>query len=232
MGDSAWVVQWTEKISPQINREVQKAGEKIKKLNPPWLIEVVPTFASLTVYYDFLEVDSEHVKVFLEEQIKNLGKSQIKERQEWIIPVCYGGLYGPELKNISREKKLTVEEVIELHSQKLYTVYMLGFIPGFCYLGDVDDAIASPRLAVPRTTVPAGSVGIAGKQTGVYPLKAPGGWQIIGQTPVELYNPEKKDPVSIKAGDLVRFQAISEEDFIKMLKDKSGPYKVSKKNDN
>ncbi|QGG48533.1 5-oxoprolinase subunit PxpB [Heliorestis convoluta] len=223
MGDTAWVIYWPDKISPTINEEVQKAAEKIRKENPPWLIEAVPTFSSLALYYDCLQFDGEEVKKIIAKQLKNLTETQKKEKKEWEIPVCYGGSYGLDLENLSREKKLTKDEIIKLHTQKQYIVYMLGFIPGFCYLGDVDERIASPRLATPRKAVPAGSVGIAGQQTGIYPVEAPGGWQIIGRTPIKMYNPEDGEPVFVQAGDYIKFRAIAEEEFNEWKVNQRGP---------
>jgi inhibitor of KinA len=129
------------------------------------------------------------------------------------IPVCYGGAFGPDLEDVARHNGLTPEEVVRIHSGTEYFTYMLGFLPGFPYLGGMSERIATPRKQTPRLRVPAGSVGIAGSQTGIYPLESPGGWQLIGRTPLALFRPEDDPPVLVKPGDRVRFHPISEREF-------------------
>lgn len=145
---------------------------------------------------------------------ETLEKSNIKKKHRKItVPIVYGGEYGPDLANVASIHGLTEKQVVKLHSERLYRVYMIGFTTGFPYLGEVSDEIATPRLETPRLKVPAGSVGIAEKQTGIYPCEAPGGWQIIGQTPIRLFNPLKKLPAFMKTGDVVKFMPIDETEF-------------------
>ena len=156
-----------------------------------------------------MEIFTEQIKKLMEEdmEISSLPSRKIK------IPVCYAEKYALDINEISKEKKLPVDEIIRLHTAKKYRVYMIGFLPGFAYMGEVDEQIAIPRKAQPRTKVEAGSVGIAGMQTGIYPLNSPGGWQIIGKTPVKLFNKEKDDPVLLQPGDEIEFYSITKDEF-------------------
>ncbi|HHY76979.1 MAG TPA: 5-oxoprolinase subunit PxpB, partial [Clostridiales bacterium] len=143
------------------------------------------------------------------------------------IPTIYGGEYGPDIEFVAQHNNLTVDEVIEIHSSRNYLIYMLGFTPGFPYLGGMSEKIETPRLKTPRTKIPAGSVGIAGKQTGIYPIDSPGGWQLIGRTPVKLYDPLADPPVLLNAGDYVRFVPIDEKEYKSILKQvEENKYKV------
>ena len=180
----------------------------------------MPGYSSLTVHYDVPALYKENKTAFeaMAEIIENFtegkkpGNTAIEERLIK-IPVCYGEKYAPDLHEVSAVKKLSIEEVISIHSSKEYRVYMLGFVPGFAYMGEVDDLIAMPRREKPRLKVEAGSVGITGKQTGVYPLDTPGGWQIIGRTPMSLFNKEEEHPVFLRPGDRIKFYSITDDEF-------------------
>jgi len=174
-------------------------------------VEAVPAYASLTVFYDILQVRDAHPKSstafaiaenYLIESLKNLALSESKEPALIEIPVVYD---GEDIVFVAEHTQLSIEEVIKIHTQATYRVYMMGFLPGFAYLGGMDERIATPRKSTPRTKVPAGSVGIAGKQTGIYPLESPGGWQLIGTTSLPLFNMDSPNSTLLKAGDLVRF---------------------------
>ena len=160
-------------------------------------------------------------------RIKDLLRIEIKAGEErkkvFEIPVCYGGEFGPDIATIAEHAGLSEQEVIELHSSRDYLIYMLGFLPGFCYLGGLDERIFTPRLASPRLKIDAGSVGIGGSQTGIYPLDSPGGWQLMGKTPVKTYDPDREVPILFEAGNYIRFVPVSEEEFyrIKELVDKN-----------
>jgi inhibitor of KinA len=156
-----------------------------------------------------VEIVLDHVKKILPQDIKisPLTSRKIK------IPVCYSGKYALDIHDIAKEKKLTAPEIINLHTAKRYRVYMIGFLPGFAYMGEIDKRIAMPRKTQPRTKVEAGSVGIAGMQTGIYPFDSPGGWQIIGKTPVKLFDKEKSDPVLLQPGDEIEFYSITEDEL-------------------
>jgi KipI family sensor histidine kinase inhibitor len=179
-------------------------------------VEAVPAYASLTVFYDVIKVRNSHsnngtayavAENYLIISLENLAKSEIKEPLLIDIPVVYE---GEDLAFVAEYNQLSIEEVIQIHTQPTYRVYMMGFLPGFAYLGGMDERIATPRKSTPRTKVPGGSVGIAGKQTGIYPLESPGGWQLIGRTSLSLFNIDSPNPTLLKAGDLVRFVRVEE----------------------
>ncbi len=222
-GDSALVIIFGDRIDEEINKKVHAVANAIEKASPDWLIEVVPTYTSVYVYYDPLELSYQEaldaIRPFLSAEPKE-EKPRIVE-----IPTVYGGEFGPDIEFVAQHNSLTVDDVIEIHSKPLYRVYMLGFTPGFAYLGGMDERIATPRLEKPRLKVPAGSVGIAGKQTGIYPIESPGGWRLIGRTPLRLFTPEKDPPTLLRPGDYVKFVPISEEEFWEIYKREWGEQK-------
>jgi len=210
LGDSALLVSFGEAIDEEINDRVHALAGTIERASFEWLVEVVPAYSSLAVIYDPRLIDFEGVK----RAIQALEFSAEKFEGRLVeIPVLYGGEHGPDLEFVAQYNGLTPEEVIEIHSRPVYRVYFLGFLPGFPYLGGMDERIATPRLEKPRLKVPAGSVGIAGKQTGIYPLKSPGGWRLIGRTPLRLFNPEREPPTLLQPGDRVKFAPIDEGEF-------------------
>lgn len=215
-GDSALVIIFGDRIDEGINKKVHAVANAIEKASPDWLIEIVPTYTSVYVYYDPLKLSYQNIL----DAIKPFLSVEPKEERPRIveIPTVYGGEFGPDIEFVAKHNGLTVEEVIEIHSKPLYRVYMLGFTPGFAYLGGMNERIATPRLEKPRLKVPAGSVGIAGKQTGIYPIESPGGWRLIGRTPLRLFTPEKDPPTLLQPGDYVRFVPISEEEFWEIYK--------------
>jgi len=210
-GDSALVVEFGDEISLEVNRKVHALADALGKSSLPGLAEAVPTYRSLLVHYDPLRLSCDEVKAFVSEVLQKCGEKPPLKPRVVEIPVVYGGEFGPDIEFVAEHNGLfSVEEVIRLHSGVAYTVYMLGFAPGFAYLGGMPEAIVTPRLETPRTLVPAGSVGIAGGQTGIYPIATPGGWRLIGRTPLKLFDPEQDPPTLLKAGDTVRFVPISE----------------------
>lgn len=187
--------------------------------------DVVSAYHSVTVYYDPLRIRmnqgdrrtiSEHVREQLTEILENIDEHRLPPPRRIDIPVCYGEPYGPDLTEVAEHSGLQPEEVIRIHSSVEYTVYMLGFAPGFPYLGGMDERIAMPRKATPRLRIPAGSVAIAGGQTGIYPLETPGGWNVIGRTPVRLFDWRKDSPTLLKAGDIVCFRPITQAEYLRM----------------
>lgn len=229
LGDSAVSVIFEAAISPQTHRHVRAVCRRLVSAPFTGMIEFVPSFHSVAVYYDgpavlraypqYTAQGEEYypfpvVAALLEEMLK-LAEEQADPVPRIVsIPVCYGGEAGPDLEFVARHNGLSVQEVIDIHSSADYLVYMLGFAPGFPYLGGLSPAISTPRRPSPRLAIPAGSVGIAGDQTGVYPLETPGGWQLIGRTPVALFRPDAVPPVKLQAGDLVRFYPVSFSEFL------------------
>lgn len=214
-GDRAVTVEWGSTIDERINRQVHAFARKVEELFHPAITEVVPTYRSATVHYRPEVLSYEELKQLL----LSLTQGGIEETEELPvveIPVCYGGEYGPDLEEVAQHCSLTPEEVIARHTAPTYRIYMLGFTPGFPYLGGMDPSIAAPRRKEPRIHIPAGSVGIAGEQTGVYPIVSPGGWQLIGRTPLRLFDPQREQPILLSAGAGIRFVPIDEETFRKM----------------
>lgn len=214
-GDQAVTVEWGSTIDEHINRQVHAFARKVEALSHPAITEVVPTYRSATVHYRPEVLSYEELKHLL----APLAQGSAEEAEELPvveIPVCYGGEYGPDLLEVAQHCSLTPEEVIARHTAPTYRIYMLGFTPGFPYLGGMDPSIAAPRRKEPRIYIPAGSVGIAGEQTGVYPIVSPGGWQLIGRTPLRLFDPQKEQPILLSAGAGIRFVPIDEEAFRKM----------------
>lgn len=213
VGDSAILLEFGQTIDPAIQARVS-ALDKILTLFPhPAITEWVPTYRSLLVHYDPLQITYAELVTWLQNWLQQSVSQEGLNRRQVTIPVLYGGEMGPDLETVATHNSLTPEDVIRLHQEPSYLVYMLGFLPGFPYLGGLDQRLITPRLATPRTHVPAGSVGIADRQTGIYPLTSPGGWQLIGRTPLKLYDPQRPQPFLLAAGDVLRFQAISQEEF-------------------
>ena len=218
-GDSALVIEFGNEISVDINKKIRKMMDDIKKENIDGIVELVPTYCSLLINYDVLKIDYntlvEKLKTFLN---NNLETAEGEEVTLVEIATLYNDEVGPDLSYVAEHNKLSKEEVIKIHTGTDYLVYMLGFMPGFTYLGGMSEKIATPRLESPRLQIYPGSVGIAGKQTGMYPSMSPGGWRIIGRTPLKLYNPDSDTPVYISSGDYVRYVSISEEEYNDILK--------------
>ena len=236
LGDSALVITFGDSIQYDIHKQIKTCKDSIE-LNPfPGFIECVPAFTNLTIFYNPLEVVAavkkkekkefvspfEVVSSFLQSKLENEQAEKELDHRTVSIPVCYGGEYGPDLEYVARHHNLTPEEVISIHSEGEYLAYMIGFAPGFPFLGGLSEKIATPRRPSPRTSIPAGSVGIAGMQTGVYPISTPGGWQLIGQTPIKLFLPEQNPPSLLQAGDIVKFEPISKEEYQEILAKEEG----------
>ena len=218
-GDSALVIEFGNEISVDINKKIRKMMDDIKKENIDGIVELVPTYCSLLINYDVLKIDYntlvEKLKTFLNNDLETAEGEEVTLIE---IPTLYNDEVGPDLSYVAEHNKLSKEEVIKIHTGTDYLVYMLGFMPGFTSLGGMSEKIATPRLESPRLQIYPGSVGIAGKQTGMYPSMSPGGWRIIGRTPLKLYNPDSDTPVYISSGDYVRYVSISEEEYNDILK--------------
>jgi KipI family sensor histidine kinase inhibitor len=215
MGDRSVLVELGDEISPRVNQNVRELFVGLDHQMIDGILELVPGYRSLLVVFNPLEIELENLKIKIDETARHMGTSELPPPKTIEIPVVYGDEYGPDLEWVAEFQKITTEEVIRLHSEPLYRVYMIGFMPGYPYLGEVPDALVTPRRETPRTHVPRGSVAIAQKQTGIYPVESPGGWQIIGRTPVGLFDPDQKQPSLLEMGDQVKFYAISREDMQK-----------------
>jgi inhibitor of KinA len=213
VGDSAVFVEFGDKIDTETNQRVIDLAHQIDSFNWPEVVETVPTYRSVAVYFNPMRIS----QLELTSRIRNLlslSESFVARTPKLVrIPVVYGGEFGPDLDFVAEHNGIGYEEVVRLHTLCPFRVFMLGFAPGFAYLGEIPERIRAPRLPEPRLKVPAGSVGIAGSQTGVYPIEIPGGWRIIGRTPLELFNPQHPARFLYEAGDRVQFYAIGKEEF-------------------
>jgi len=206
LGDSAIVIQFADEISITINQKIRAIGEFLDEYTFEGFVEYVPAFSTLTIYYQPGLVSFQELETMVQEMMEELPEATAGSQSAAIeIPVVYGGEWGPDLEFVALHNKLSIEEVIKIHSSPEYLVYMIGFAPGFPYLGGMDSRIATPRRETPRSKIFAGAVGIAGMQTGIYPIETPGGWQIIGKTTIDLFDKENESPVLLKAGDRIRF---------------------------
>jgi len=206
LGDSVVLIQFSDGISLDTNRKIRSITAFLDEYTFEGFVECVPAFNSIAIYYEPGKVSFEELSRMIEEMMANLPDASTEVEQAIIeIPVVYGGEWGPDLDFVATYNKMTADDVISIHSQAEYLVYMIGFAPGFPYLGGMDERIATPRKHMPRTSIFSGAVGIGGKQTGVYPIESPAGWQIIGRAAVDLFDKTSEHPVLLKAGDRVRF---------------------------
>ncbi len=219
LSESALTVEFGETIAPHTNDLVLAFAAAVEQADIPGFREVVPTYRSATIYFNPLLADSSTMTERLRALMTNARTAPPRLPVTHTIPVWYGGEAGPDLSVVAARAGLTPEQVGPLHASVVYRVYMLGFSPGFPYLGAVPDRIATPRLPTPRNHVAAGSVGIAGAQTGIYPHASPGGWRIIGRTPVVLFSLTRSAPFLLAPGDRVQFVPIEETEFHHLFRD-------------
>jgi inhibitor of KinA len=212
-GDSALVVEFEERIDPAVNARVIALADALQRAALPGVRDVVPTFRSVAVYFDPLRTDYDAVLSTIEREGGRPPTADPQPRTPIRIPVCYGGEFGPDLPNVAAFAKMNEDDVVEVHCSRSYRVFMLGFVAGFAYMGIVDPRIAMPRHSTPRVKVPLGSVGIAGVQTGIYPAETPGGWQLIGRTPIRPFDASRAEPFLMKAGDRIQFTPIDRADY-------------------
>src|SRR5947209_10000607 len=212
-GDAAVLVDWGNRIDLLINRRVHAFVRQMRAEMPEDAsFEVTPGYSSALVTYDPMRFSHEEVADIVRRAAQADASDDV-EVQRYTLPVVYGGEFGPDLDEVARHHGLTANEVVERHSSRDYPIYCIGFSPGFPFLGGLDESLATPRLETPRPRVPAGSVGIAGSQTGVYPTTTPGGWRLIGRTPMVLFDPARVPPITYRPGDFIRFHAIDAGDF-------------------
>lgn len=216
LGDSALLISLGEEADDTTAGKARAVADALRQQGVSGVVDVVPVFATVAVYYDItrtgpyadFQESVREIATRAADAILRVGATRTVE-----IPVCYGGEFGPDLAEVARAARLDAEAVIALHAKTEYRVYAIGFVPGFGYLGGLPKALHTPRRATPRPRVPAGSVGIGGVQTGIYPLESPGGWNLIGRTPLVMFDPARPEPARLHAGDRVRFRPITAEEF-------------------
>ncbi|MFU8691369.1 5-oxoprolinase subunit PxpB [Rossellomorea sp. FS2] len=222
LGDHALVIEAGSSIDHATHVKVRSICSAIEEADPAWITDIVPAFTTVTLHYDPMKLEHpdrlpyETVMNRIHTILSSIPPGAEEEPRTIEIPVCYGGDFGPDLESVAEWNDLTPEKVIELHSGSPYLVHMIGFSPGFPYLGGMPEEIATPRRKEPRLRVPRGSVGIAGSQTGIYPLESPGGWQLIGRTPVALFDTQACPPGILQAGDRLRFKPITPQEYKEM----------------
>ena len=212
-GDKAVFVEFGNVVDPQVNRRVRHLMLATQKTRIPGVIEMVPTYRSLLVYFEPLQIRAQKLQETLYSLARQLVESELPRPKLVEIPTVYGDEYGPDLHFVASYNNLNVSEVVQIHTATPYLIYMIGFMAGFPYLGGMSPRIATPRLETPRMKIPAGSVGIAGSQTGIYPAESPGGWRLIGRTPLQLFDSSQELPALFQAGDYLIFVSITPEEF-------------------
>lgn len=212
-GDSSIIAEFGNEISVEINEKIRGFKTLLDEKKFEFINEYVPTYRSIKIDYNPNLITHSEMQKLLNTIEKELKLVKLPEAKVTIIPTCYDLRLGPDLETVARHNNLTEEEVVKIHTSPEYLIYMLGFTPGFPYLGGMNQRIETPRLSSPRARVELGSVGIADKQTGIYPITSPGGWQIIGRTPIKLYDPSRSVPIMINAGDYIKFDSITYEEF-------------------
>ena len=215
-GDRAIFVEFGGTIDPQINRRVRNLALVLQKEVVPGVIETVPTYRSLLVYFEPRQINAQQLRETLYRLAQSPEEGELRKPRLIEVPTVYGGEYGPDLEFVATHNSLSIPEVVRRHADTPYLIYMIGFIPGFPYLGGMSSKIAAPRLTTPRVKIPAGSVGIADRQTGIYPAESPGGWQLIGRTPLKLFAPTQEPPALFQAGDYLHFTSITPEEFTRI----------------
>lgn len=217
-GDCAVSVEFGNAICPEINEKIRAFKLALEEEEPEGIVETIPTYRSLLVIYRPEIIRYQALVKKLSILMERLDQIQVPSPKVVEIPVLYGGIMGPDLEAVASHCGLSADEVVKIHSSGTYLIYMLGFIAGFPYLGGMDRRIAAPRLKTPRLRIEGGSVGIAGEQTGIYPVASPGGWQLIGRTPVRLYDPERECPALLEAGQYIRFRPVEAEEYRRIEK--------------
>ena len=217
LGDTALIIYFGDEISAELNARVHTVAHHLSMPPLPGLIEMVPAYTTLTIHYDPLVIEASQPEQTLRQiilsRLEQCPKARSKQGRTIDIPVCYDAEFGPDLSIVANHNQITTDEVICCHSSGVYQVYFLGFSPGFPFMGGMSVDIATPRRDSPRFVIPAGSVGIAGAQTGIYPMETPGGWQLIGRTPIPLVDFDRDHPTLLQPGDNIKFQPISSSEY-------------------
>jgi KipI family sensor histidine kinase inhibitor len=213
-GQDAFIVYFADQSSPQVSSQIQAAVSNIRSTMSGFIVDLVPSYASLLVIYDLNKIDPFEIRSRLRQAVSSLDGKADSGGNLVTLPVYYSEESGPDLSVIAERANIDIDEVIMIHQQSEYRVYAIGFAPGFAYLGEVDERIATPRLSTPRQKVPRGAVAIADRQTAVYPAPSPGGWNLIGLCPTRMFNPENQPSMPVQVGDRVKFKSIQRQEFL------------------
>jgi inhibitor of KinA len=224
VGDSAISICFGNHIDESTNLHVHALHQQLQMQAIDGILDFIPAYSSLTVVYDVFKISKHaenmdahgYMQELLLQANASLAKSDQSTERKLQIPVCYVETFGVDLATMASANQMTIQQIVDLHCAKIYRVYMLGFLPGFAYMGKVDERIVTPRKSTPRKKTDAGSVGIAGLQTGIYPLDSPGGWKIIGRTPLQLFDATKENPCLLQPNDAVQFTPINIDEFYKI----------------
>lgn len=222
--DTAICVEFGDEISEAVNARVYAFGLLLEQTCVSGICETVPTYRSLLIHYDPAQILCDSLCALLQKIVKEATDFSFPEQETISVPVLYGGEFGPDLSFVAEYHQMTPEEVIRRHTAPEYLIHMIGFLPGFAYLGGMDPQLATPRLETPRVRIDGGSVGIAGGQTGIYPMDSPGGWRLIGRTPLRLYDPHREKPVLFDAGQRIRFYSITPREFQRLRQREEGAH--------
>jgi inhibitor of KinA len=214
--DQSLLIYFGDRITVQAHEQVRRFLRLLELEPVAGIRNLHPAYCSILVKFDPLKYRHEDLEKILKQYVARMAGIALPEPRQMEIPVCYGGEHGPDLREVSTQHKMAPEQVIALHSSVTYVVYFLGFVPGFAYMGELPQALVTSRLETPRRTVPPGSVGIAGNQTGIYPVATPGGWRLLGRTPISMFQPERDQLSLLSIGDRVRFTPISAQQFASM----------------
>ena len=219
LGETAFVLTVGNDVGVDAHQKVKAVSHLLESAPPDAMVEYVPAFTTVTVIYDPMAATHEVFADRLRRLLENAPQSTpAVEARLMEIPVCYGEAFGPDLDFVASHNTITPDDVIAIHADSEYLVYMIGFAPGFPYMGGMSQRIAAPRRDSPRQSVPVGSVGIAGKQTGIYSIETPGGWRLIGRTPVRLFRPDEAEPSLLRTGDHVRFRVIDRKQYDELIR--------------
>ncbi len=221
-GDRGLLMEFGNAVDPVINQRIRAMAVALDGKPVRGIVEVIPTYCAIILVYDPLLTAPATLTPTLSAMARALGTMKIPAPETTELPVCYHPSLGPDLEDLAKRHNLSVDEVIRIHTAPLYPIYMIGFTPGFPYLGGLSEQLYTPRLDSPRKKVPAGSVGIANNQTGIYPIESPGGWQLIGRCPIKLFDPQRKEPILLKAGNLLKFKAIDLDEYEAIKKREAG----------
>jgi KipI family sensor histidine kinase inhibitor len=212
-GETAWLIELPERLDPEVNERAIEIAAAVEQASLPDVTDVVVGYRSVMVYVDPLSDHRLATRSRLDEIVARRSQKKQTLGGNVEVPVCYGGAYGPDLDDLATFAACSAGEVVEMHTAREYRVFVVGFVPGWAYMASVDSRISAPRRSIPRLKVPAGSVAIAAGQTGIYPAETPGGWHIVGRTPVKPYDPARADPFLFHPGDHVRFRRIDEDEY-------------------